>query len=185
MSLQNKSTSGGQCRLTQLPIEVLTQILELLLPEPSYDVDTYHADGSVTTTTHSHVAEPKYPLAARDDVIDGDRYMPRYTRLQRNDHMGILRGGLALISLHPTLHEVGFKALYSRYVFQSSSAESFRVLFAKHIGHGNLAQIRTLVFGLPHAVKTMPSKYLGRYLRMLQKGMPELESFTITTSTGG
>ena len=52
------------------------------------------------------------------------------------------------------------------------------------IGFGNARHIKSLTMGLPHPVKTMPTKYIKRYTYMFEQHMPGLSTLKITTKFG-
>ena len=111
--------------------------------------------------------------------------MPWYNALASDyPHLGLPEGTLNLLYVCSQLYEIGPSTFYGMYGFRTVSAESFRLLFTKHIGPSNLKSIRQLAIGLPHGVKTMPSKFIGRYTRMLDVQMPQLQEFTITAKFG-
>ena len=111
--------------------------------------------------------------------------MPWYESLIAGcPHLRLPWGTLALLSVCTQIYETGAPVFYSLYTFRTTSAESFRLLFTKHIGASNLRAIRKLVIGLPYGVKTMPSKYIGRYRRMIDYQMPHLHETIIKTKFG-
>ena len=128
------------------------------------------------------VAAPRYMLGTHDQNIDGDHHMPYYTNLSPHArHLGLKRSTISLLLVSTQVYDEAAPILYGSYQFRSTSAESSRVGFTKHIGVVNTKAIRRLCLGLPHALKTMPSRSLGLYLHMLEDQMPELQEFKITT----
>ena len=157
--------------LLTLPTEILQKIYALVLKQ--YDE---------FDPTQLKTARPCYALGTYEQNIDGDRHMPYYTDLSPDaKHLGLEKGTLSLLLVCGQIYQEAAPVLYSAYEFHSISAESFRCCFIKHIGISNTKAIRRLCIGLPHALRTMPSTYLGRYLRMLEQQMPELQEFRVTT----
>lgn len=175
-------TTTSTIKLLDLPPEVLRLICEEVFS--SYN-EVYEGFTTRCIASTLKVASPRYALGDRSNNIEDDRRMPHYTHLTPGySHLGLPRGTLSLLSVCSQLYEVGSPAFYGLYEFRTTSAESFRLLFTKHIGAMNLKSIRRLSIGLPHGIKIMPSKYIGRYTRMLDNRMPQLQNFIITTKFG-
>jgi hypothetical protein len=140
--------------LLDLPTEILRNIYKYILLE--YDAP------QTLVTPQLKVANPHYLLASHGSNVNGDYHMPYYTNLASDhQHLGLARGTLSLLRTCSQIYQEAAPLLYSSYQFCSSSAESFRALFTKDIGVSNTKAIRKLCLGLPHCLKTMPSKYLG------------------------
>ena len=169
-------------RLFDLPEEIQRQILALVLTVQVKEARQDGLGGEETVLVLPH-AEPRYERDA--GVFEGDRRMPRYSGLMQHwQHLGVPRERLAVLTVSRHFYEHGSAALYGLYHFRTYCSEAFRVLFTKHIGAANTANIKSLTMGLPHALKTMPSKYLGRYLYLLSVGMPKLNQLKVTTKFG-
>jgi hypothetical protein len=126
------------------------------------------------------IAYPKYDR--NDDCVEDDFRMPYYTALTRDTHLGLPTGTLMnVLRTCEVLYSVGSPTFYGMYHFRAIPAEAFRLKFTKHIGPTNLSSIRHLSMGLPHALKTIPTKFLKRYTRMLETQMPRLTHFELTT----
>ena len=168
-----------------LPPEVLKLIFKHAFSSYVGDPDSYDEQSGKVMAWKLSVASPRYTLGDRSKNLEDDYRMPWYDSLTRGyPHLGLPHNTLALLRVCNKLYEIGAPVFYGLYTFQTTSAESFRLLFTKHIGPTNLGAIRKLVIGLPHGVKTMPSKYIGRYTRMLDCQMPQLQEFKITTKFG-
>ena len=177
-----ESSSTQTFPLLDLPSEILTKILKEVLT--IYTEETKVDElGQVTTRLVLPFATPKYDLGISN--FEGDRRMPSYTsRTAHWKHLGLPENSLAILTASRETYAHACPIIYDLYHFQTYSAESFRALFTKEIGAANLRHIKALTMGLPHALKTMPSKYLGRYLRMLVLGMPKLSTLKCTTKFG-
>lgn len=126
----------------------------------------------------------QYQLGSFDQFIDGDRFMPFNTGLYPKGHLGLPVNSMAVLQTCRKLLKAGAKVFYSMYEFRCFQAESFRCKFVKHIGTSNLSRIKTLTLGLPYCLRTMPSKYLSRYVQLLEN-MPSLQQLVMTTASAG
>ena len=171
-------------RLLDLPDEVLLNVLYWVCVKfdgvNEYDEPT---EGHVDSYVVRH-ATPHYAIGGWHDVSHNDRRMPRYQELYSKGNLGLEIGALSVLQTCHRLSILSRIVLYGEHHFTIYPAESLRVKFARLIGLVNLGLIRCLTIGLPHAIKTMPSKYLPKYLDLLTS-MANLRSFTITTGTGG
>lgn len=179
-SIESSSTEAFP--LLDLPSEILTKIFKEVLT--TYVEETTRDEfGESATTLVLPFAEPKYDLTIGS--FEGDRRMPKYgTRTSYWKHLGLPVQTLAILTVSHKTYAHACPIIYETYHFRTYSAESFRVLFTKEIGPANTRNIKSLTMGLPHALKSMPSKYLGRYLRMLALGMPKLNILKCTTKFG-
>ena len=170
--------------LLSLPPELLERVCKFVFANYVVDPDSYDSMTGEYESRILQIANPRYSLADRGTYAEDDYHMPIYTTLSNERHLGLPAGTLSILRVCTKLNQIGYRVFYGMYQFQSYSAESFRLLFTKHIGPGNLKAIRKLSIGLPHALKTMPSKYIGRYTRMLDTQMPRLAQFRITSKFG-
>ncbi|KPI40646.1 uncharacterized protein AB675_10760 [Cyphellophora attinorum] len=173
--------SRGELRgLEVLPEEVLRVIL-------SHVFAVFGRRNDDGTIDHARLrrAEPKYNKGDWYDLIKGDRFMPRYYDLQNAQNLGLDANDSSVLATSQLLNKLGIEVLYGMYDFASYPCETFRALFARHINPRALRAIRSLTFGLPHALKTMPTTFLPRYLRLLADEMPTLATMKMTTGGGG
>ena len=182
--LPNPQRQNTPLTLLNLPSELLERICILVLAHYIDDPDSYDAETGIWERQLLRVANPRYNLADRTKYVDDDYHMPIYTSLSDEQHLGLPRGTLSILQVCIKLHQISYRAFYGLYQFQSYSAESFRLLFTKHIGPSNLKAIRKFSMGLPYGIKTMPSKYISRYTRMLDTEMPQLAEFRVTSKFG-
>lgn len=186
MDSSNTLIAKPSRNLVELPKEVIENILTHVFAhhDQVLNYDNEEADGLVTINGGLPTAMPMYNLGDRSDNIEEDFRMPYYTSLSTSCHLGLPAGTLNVLQTCGLLYVIGARTFYGMYEFRTTSAESFRLLFTKHIGPSNLKSIRRLSIGLPHAVKTMPTKFINRYTRMLETQMPQLKHFEITTKFG-
>ncbi|ETN47107.1 uncharacterized protein HMPREF1541_01297 [Cyphellophora europaea CBS 101466] len=175
--ISNGSPPSTGIQLLDLPVEILGLIIAEVINVSPISLGWFGY--SILPRT----IKPSFALAPHENVVDGDRFMPWYTNLEQGSG-GLPANGLAVLRACNKLYELGLRALYGMHEFTTYSAEAFRCLFTKHIGPTKLGFIQKLTLGLPHAVKTKPSMYLGRYMRMVEN-MTGLQKLTVTTTTRG
>jgi hypothetical protein len=179
-AMPSNASRGKLEGLEVLPEEVLRNILSHVFAVSGRQND----DGTID---HDQLrrAEPKYTKGDWYDLIKGDRFMPRYYSLHTARNLGLDVNGTSILATSQLMNKLGIEVLNGMYDFASYPCETFRALFARHINPRALQAIRSLTFGFPHALKTMPTTYLPRYLRLLADEMPTLAIMKMTTGGGG